>query len=187
MQRRMSRALRLALAGWTALTLASCGTPDNDGTASAITPGGASLAELRRSEPDAGRLLSGGEDAFKRQISDARGTGVVVNQWASWCGPCRAEFPFLQRLAQRYRGKVTFLGVNARDSSDDARGFLARYPTPFPHIEDPDAKVARLFGGGRGFPTTAFYDSTGKLSFTHQGAYATQAALDADIRRYALK
>ena len=183
----MGRTPRFVLAGLLALTLAACGTSERQSSPSAITADGASLAELRRVDPDANRLLARGKDEFRRRVAAARGTPIVVNQWASWCRPCRAEFPFFQRLATRYRGKITFLGVNARDSSDAARRFLANYPTPFPHIEDPKADVARLFRGGRAWPTTAFYDAAGKLTFTHQGAYAKQADLDDDIRRWALR
>ena len=110
----------------------------------------------------------------------------MVNQWASWCGPCRYEFPLFQRLAERYRGRVTFLGVDAKDNDDDARRFLARYPTPYGHLKDPDAKIARVFRGGRSWPTTAFYDSRGQLKYSHQGAYRDESQLDAYIRRYAL-
>ena len=81
---------------------------------------------------------------------------------------------------------MAFLGVDSQDARDDARRFLEELPVPFPHYFDPDARIARLFGGGRAWPTTAFYDATGKLSRTHLGAYATQAKLDEDIRRYAL-
>ena len=187
MQRRMCLGFRAALAGLIVLALVGCGSSAQQANPSAIGADQASLAELRLADPDASRLVAGGEDEFKRRLAKARPMAVVVNQWASWCGPCRAEFPFLQRLAQRYRGKVAFLGVNSRDSTDVARRFLAEYPTPFAHVEDPDSDVARLFRGGRAWPTTAFYDATGKLTFTHQGAYATQALLDADIRRYALR
>lgn len=56
----------------------------------------------------------------------------------------------------------------------------------FPHFADPGGGVARVFRGGRVFPTTAFYSVDGKLAFTHAGSYPTEAKLDADIRRYAL-
>lgn len=183
----MKPSIRALLAGLTAILISACSTPEQQPNPSAIKSGGASLSELRRADPDANRLLSGGENEFRRRLANARGMAVVVNQWASWCGPCRHEFPFFQRLATRYRGKVVFLGVNARDSSAAARRFLARYPTPYPHIEDPKATVARLFRGGRAWPTTAFYDATGRLRFTQQGSYPNQVALDDSIRRWALR
>lgn len=108
-----------------------------------------------------------------------------MNPWASWCGPCRVEFPFLQAQALKRRGKVLFLGVNSRDSTDEARKFLSCSPTSFAHVADPDAKVAREFRGGRAWPTTAFYDGAGRLNYTMQGSYRSERALAADIDRYA--
>ena len=131
-------------------------------------------------------LRDGGVAAFERELARLRGRPVVVNQWASWCGPCRLEFPFFQQLSERYRGRVAFLGVNSQDSRVEARDFLARYPTPFPHFSDPDTRVARVFRGGRAWPTTAFYTADGKLNYTHQGQYPTADDLDRDIRRYAI-
>jgi thiol-disulfide isomerase/thioredoxin len=107
---------------------------------------------------------------------------VVVNQWASWCGPCRFEFPFFQHLARRYRGRVAFLGVNSNDSVDSARRFLRQFPTPYPSFEDGDSSVARVFKGGRAWPTTVFYDARGKLVEVHPGAYASERKLEEDIR-----
>jgi thiol-disulfide isomerase/thioredoxin len=119
-------------------------------------------------------------------LAELRGYPVVVNQWASWCGPCRAELPFFERQARKHRGRVAFLGVDSQDSRAEAAQFLKELPVPFPHYFDEDASVARVFGGGRAWPTTAFYTAEGKLSFIHQGAYATEAKLEEDLRRYAL-
>jgi thiol-disulfide isomerase/thioredoxin len=141
------------------------------------------LAALRG---QANQLLDGGTVAFKQRLVELRGAPVVVNQWASWCGPCRYEFPFFQHLAKRYRGRVAFLGVDSQDAREDARRFLREFPVPFPHYFDPDGRIARVFGGARAWPSTGFYDATGRLTRTHLGAYATEAKLDEDIRRYAL-
>jgi cytochrome c biogenesis protein CcmG/thiol:disulfide interchange protein DsbE len=147
----------------------------------------ASLApELQALRAQANRLLDGGPEAFERRLRELRGHPVVVNQWASWCGPCRFEFPFFQRLARRYEGRVAFLGVDSQDARADAEEFLRELPVPFPSYYDKDASIARLFGGGRAWPTTAFYDASGKLTRTHLGAYASEAKLDEDVRRYAL-
>lgn len=133
-----------------------------------------------------GQLRSGGRDAFEAELARLRGRPVVVNQWASWCGPCRTEFPYFQRLAEKYGKRVAFVGVSSRDSAAGARDFLREFPTPFPHFADPDAEIARTFRGGRAWPTTAFYTADGKLNYTHQGSYATQADLESDIERYAV-
>jgi thiol-disulfide isomerase/thioredoxin len=110
---------------------------------------------------------------------------VVVNKWASWCGPCRAEFPFFQRLSVELGRRVAFVGVDAQDNDGDARAFLRRYPVSYPSYADPDQHVAAVFGATLGFPTTAFYEASGKLSYVHQGGYASEAKLREDIGRYA--
>jgi thiol-disulfide isomerase/thioredoxin len=170
-----------ALAGL-AVALGACGSTTPKVSPAATGP--AALAELQQ---QAGRLLGGGASAFRRQLAALRGHPVVVNQWASWCGPCRYEFPFFQRLARGYAGRVAFLGVDAQDNRADAQAFLRQRPVPYPSFFDPGADIARVFRGGLAWPTTAFYDARGKLRFTHAGAYATEAKLDEDVRRYALR
>jgi cytochrome c biogenesis protein CcmG, thiol:disulfide interchange protein DsbE len=175
--------LRVLATGVAAVVLAACGGGASVGEPAAAPTDGDALAALRR---QANQLLPGGPDAFRARLAALRGHPVVVNQWASWCGPCQYEFPFFADLAERYDGRVAFLGVNSNDSASAARRFLARHSVPFPHFEDVDGSVARVFRGGRAFPTTAFYDAGGRLVMTHAGAYASAAKLDADIRRYAL-
>ena len=131
-------------------------------------------------------LLDGGPEAFEARLQELRGKPVVVNQWASWCTPCRREFPFFRDQASKLRGEVAFLGVNSMDNRADAGEFLADNPTGFPHFYDADAEIARVFRGGRAWPTTAFYTATGERAFTHQGAYREEADLARDIRKWAL-
>jgi thiol-disulfide isomerase/thioredoxin len=165
-----------------ALCLAACGSsaPPSEGT------GPASADALPQLKADANRIFDGGVDAFRRRLGALRGHPVVVNQWASWCGPCRFEFPFFQKLAERYDGRVAFLGVDSQDERKSAAKFLREYPVPYPHYYDPDAKVARVFRGGQSWPTTAFYDASGKLAFTHIGGYASLDKLEQEIREHAL-
>ena len=143
--------------------------------------------ELAKLRAQGNALLDGGPSAFRAELAALRGAPVVVNQWASWCGPCRFEFPFFQGLSNRYAGRVGFLGVDSQDSRSAAAAFLNRFPVPYPHFYDKDASVARVFRGGRAWPTTAFYNADGDLAFTHVGAYDSAAKLDEDIRRYALR
>lgn len=133
-----------------------------------------------------GAIRGGGKAVFQQHLRDLRGSPVVVNQWASWCTPCRQEFPYFRDQARALDGKVAFVGVNSMDSSDDAAAFLQESPLPFPQFADPDADIARTFRGGRAWPTTAYYDARGELVFTHQGAYRSEEDLAADIQRYAV-
>ena len=171
-----------------ALAVAGCGSGEPPPSAGLAKPTGKPLKvpELRRLEAESNQILDGGTDAFERRLADLRGHPIVVNQWASWCPSCRFEFPYFQRLAAKYRGRVAFLGVDSQDNRDDAKKFLKEYPTPFPHYFDPDVEIARVFGGGRGWPTTAFYNAAGELTQTHIGAFAEQTDLEESIRRYAL-
>jgi len=144
-------------------------------------------APLSKLHAQAGQLLAGGPDAYKARIADLRGYPIVVNKWASWCGPCRAEFPDFQRSSVKYGKRVAFMGVDGNDNRDDARRFLAQYPVTYPSYEDPSNTVAQVFNGVAAFPTTVFYDRTGKLSYIHQGQYLSGAKLEQDIERYALR
>jgi cytochrome c biogenesis protein CcmG, thiol:disulfide interchange protein DsbE len=130
-------------------------------------------------------FLPGGVDAFQKKLKSERGTPVVVNKWASWCGPCRLEFPIFRKQAEKLRGKVAFIGVNSNDNRGNAEDFLREEPVPFKHFEDPKLEIAAKFNAVQAFPSTAFYDSRGELSFVHQGPYTTERQLAKDIDRYA--
>jgi cytochrome c biogenesis protein CcmG, thiol:disulfide interchange protein DsbE len=132
------------------------------------------------------RLIGGGPAAFESQLDALRGYPVVVNVWASWCEPCRQEFPYLQRLSARYGKQVAFLGVDAGDSSAAARTFLGELPLPYPSYSDPDRDIMQTLGTTRGLPDTAYYDASGKRVFVKLGQYGSEDDFAADIRRYAL-
>ncbi len=109
---------------------------------------------------------------------------MVVNVWASWCGPCRVEAPLLQRAAQRYRGDVVFLGVDSKDQVRPAREFLDRYGITYPNVVDERGEIRRALAM-RGFPTTYIFDRQGRLSAKVFGGISEQtlAARIADVRR----
>ena len=135
--------------------------------------------------PPSASFLPGGRDAFEARIEKERGKPVVVNKWASWCGPCRLEFPFFREQAEKRKGEVLFIGVNSNDNRGDAEEFLKEEPVPYKHFEDPRLEIAAVFNAVQAFPSTAFYDSKGELAFVHQGGYASEDALAEDIDRYA--
>ena len=142
--------------------------------------------ELRALRDEANQLLDGGVEAFSQRLASLEGTPVVVNKWASWCGPCRFEFPFFQAQADERGSDVAFLGIDSNDSEEAAATFLEELPLPYPSYLDPDQELADEFlDNAREFPATAFYDSSGELAYVHLGGYADEASLAADIDKYA--
>jgi len=169
------------------VALSACGSSD-ESAASAPNYD----AALRNAPPalaslydEGNELLDGGVPAFEARLDDLRGHPVVVNKWASWCGPCRAEFPWFQSLSAEHGDEVAFVGVNSNDGSDTAADFLADFPLPYPSYVDPKLEIAATFDAPTEFPATAFYDSNGELEFVRRGAYGDEAELEADIERYA--
>jgi len=110
---------------------------------------------------------------FEGVLAGFHGRPVVVNVWASWCGPCRVEAPLLDRAATEYGDDVVFLGVASRDDRDGAARFLRRYDIDYPNLFDGDGSIRR-FLGLRGFPTTYVFDRTGALVATEVGGVTEQ-------------
>ncbi len=187
----MTRIARLASIPATALialALAACGGSDG-GVGSkppdyerALAGAPKPLAALYR---QADQLLPGGAPAFQRRLTELRGHPVVVNKWASWCGPCREEFPFFQHLSAKLGKRIAFVGVDSNDSAAAARTFLNEFPVPYPSYSDPDEEIAQLMKATIGFPGTTFYDRRGNLVYVKQGQYPSESDLAADIQRYA--
>ncbi|MDX6624592.1 MAG: cytochrome c biosis protein CcmG, thiol:disulfide interchange protein DsbE [Solirubrobacterales bacterium] len=144
----------------------------------------APLAALHEQENE---LLAGGVDAYEERIAALRGFPIVANVWGSWCGPCRTEFPALQEVAARYGKRVAFLGVDYQDDPELAANFLAEAPVPYPSYIDDDEKIAESIDAGGGLPNTAYYDREGNLCFLKIGQYTDAEALEADVRRFALR
>ncbi len=110
----------------------------------------------------------------------ARGRPVVVNLWASWCGPCRAEMPMLAAAQQREAG-IGFLFVNQGESAATVRAYLSREGLPLREVLlDAGARLGPAVGS-RGLPTTLFYDAEGRLVDAHFGIL-NAAALASRIR-----
>jgi len=151
--------------------------------AAALAGSPAPLAALHR---QANQLLPGGTDAFERRIAGLHGYPVVVNVWASWCGPCRYEFPTLQKLAAKYGTRVAFLGVSSEDSKSESAEFLEEDPVPYPSYYDLDGDIKESIGG-RGFPDLAFYNRNGELVYFRPGPFAKQSELGEAVQRCALQ
>jgi thiol-disulfide isomerase/thioredoxin len=161
------------------------------------TPDKLTLAEMQRSLHGApaplaavyrkgNTVVGGSTKAFQQQVDALKGHPVVINKWASWCGPCRTEFPIFQHAATKYGKQVAFLGVNANDHDTAARTFLKSEALPYPSFSDRNLAISGKLGIVPIFPTTVFLDRNGKRQYIHQGYYTSTDALGRDIQRYAL-
>ncbi|HEX3511174.1 MAG TPA: TlpA disulfide reductase family protein [Solirubrobacteraceae bacterium] len=134
----------------------------------------------------AGVLLKGGLRALRARLAALHGKPVVVNKWASWCAPCRAEFGAFQRVSLALGRSVAFIGIDSGDTSAaDARRFLAGFPVPYPSYYDQSGQAGVAITDSTFTPVTVFFDRAG-AQYIHQGPYPTAAKLEADVRRYAL-
>ena len=116
-------------------------------------------------------------------LASLRGRAVVLNFWASWCGPCKDETPLLQAASERWRGKgVAFVGVDVKDFRGDARDFMARYGVTYPNVYDGKGSTVGRYGV-TGFPETYFVDAEGRVRYRIAGPVEDAADLDAGIQR----
>ena len=141
-------------------------------------------APLAKLHEQSSTILEGGKPAFEQRLTELEGHPVVINKWASWCRPCRAEFPVFQQVATARGKELAFLGVNAADKRPAAETFLADRPLPYPSYEDTDEQIARSLKAAKYFPMTIFVDADGKTAFIKAGEYTSRAELEADIDRY---
>jgi cytochrome c biogenesis protein CcmG, thiol:disulfide interchange protein DsbE len=100
--------------------------------------------------------------SFKLSDALAQGKPVVVNFWASWCGPCADEAPLLQAAAQRRGNEFTFVGVNVEDVDADAQAFMRKYGISYPNGSGNAGPISIKYGM-RGVPETYFIAPDGKL------------------------
>ena len=121
--------------------------------------------------------------AYDKMLARERGTPVLVNIWASWCGPCRQEAPFLAAASRTYGDRVRFVGVDILDARDSARAFMREFEWTYPSVYDPNAAI-RDGLGILGQPATLFYDADGTLVKRWSGPL-TEEALTANLERIA--
>ena len=191
--RRPRRASLAAVGAVAAVALGACGNDNATVDADSPAPKRPSEAALKNLPPalaknvrDADTIIGEGSDPFQERLAELKGHPVVVNQWASWCEPCRFEIPFFHSMTAKYRKQVAFVGIDMQDERDAAEDFMAELPSGFPSIFDPDASLTASLGGGRASPTTFFFDRSGRQVYAKVGAYASPDQLEADIRRFAL-
>jgi cytochrome c biogenesis protein CcmG/thiol:disulfide interchange protein DsbE len=121
------------------------------------------------------------ETRGRASLASLRGRVVVLNFWASWCGPCKREAPVLEAAWRRYRGRgVVVLGVDSQDFAADARRFARRFGVDYPIVHDGPGGVAGRYGVA-GFPETWFVDRRGRLVAEHVVGPLTAERLQEDL------
>jgi peroxiredoxin len=102
-------------------------------------------------------------------LSGLKGQVVLINFWATWCGPCRREMPLLDQLYQRYKGLgFAMLGVNVEEDSTLADRFLKDTPVSFPVLLDRQNAVSKLYDV-TAMPSTVLVDREGRVRYVHYG------------------
>jgi thiol-disulfide isomerase/thioredoxin len=150
--------------------LSACGrAAAADGPDQGFVAGDGSLVVLPQSSraiaPD---LLGTTLDGTTFRLRDHRGEVVVMNIWASWCAPCRAEAPVLAKAAGDLASRgVTFVGLDTRDSDTSARGYADTFDIPYPNVIDADGRLQLLFAGSlppQAIPSTLVIDRQGRVA-----------------------
>jgi peroxiredoxin len=126
-------------------------------------------------------------DGGTLRLSELRGQVVMINFWATWCGPCRQEMPLLEQLHAKYEPLgFTLLGVNVEPDSAPAEQWLKRVPVTFPILFDRENKVSALYGV-EAMPSTVLIDREGKVRHVHRGYKAGDESVYADLVRGLVK
>lgn len=112
-------------------------------------------------------------------LRELRGVPVVLNFWASWCVPCKAEAPRFVASASTYAGKVAFLGIDVQDFETDARRFLTRYETNYVSVRDGDDSTSSAYGV-TGIPETYYLNARGRV-VAHSVGEVSAEELEANL------
>jgi thiol-disulfide isomerase/thioredoxin len=151
------------------------GFVSGDGSVTILDP------EQRQTAPNAAGLDLNGDSL---ELSDFVGQVVVLNVWASWCAPCRAEAGALEEVALQFDGKgVQFIGLNTRDSQAAAQAFIRNYGVTYPSMVDTDGRIQLLFNDSlppQAIPSTIVIDQQGRVAARALGT-VTAATLRAMI------
>lgn len=139
------------MAAMVALTLAACG-----GAVASEAPGDA--------RPDLPAVTAAEFEAHLAGVERP----ALVNVWASWCLPCRAEAPLLDAAFKEHGDRIEFIGVAIQDTQADAKAFLTEFGLDFDHFFDRTRQVPSFYGGV-GVPITFFFGPNGELLATHNG------------------
>ena len=144
-----------------ALTIVSCSPPCPD---------------MGQNAPDFTLQTTDGENV---NLSDFQGKTVILNFWATWCGPCQLETPFFQAIHNEHADKgVVILAVDIKESASKVRNFANSKAITFPILLDTEAKVARQYCIPNVLPYTLFINSEGIIKARKAGAFQSKAEIE---------
>jgi len=150
----------------------------------ALSPGAGAAPSSPTPAPD---FTLPARDGGEVQLSDLKGQVVMINFWATWCGPCRQEMPLLEQLQIKYEPLgFTLLGVNVEPDSAAAAAWLKGVPVTFPILYDTRNTVAESFGV-QGMPSSVFVDREGRVRYVHRGYKPGDETQYADLIRSLVK
>ncbi len=169
---RRTRAAALALAAVSALALAGCGTTTGtaDGSTRFVAGDGSTVLLSPDQRTAAPKVAGTTLDGAPLDLASMRGKVVVVNFWASWCGPCREEAGALQKVYDETHAKgVDFVGIvsGGKDSLENAKAFTRRFDITYPSMFDQDNSLVLAFAGQlppSAIPTTLVLDREGRVA-----------------------
>lgn len=182
---------RLALVLVTIVALAACGTGTTAGPTTPAADGAGTPTTATPGEPDCGLAPVGDtpsvaatapagdvlptvtlarlDDCTPVSTADWVGEPLVLNFWASWCGPCRAEMPDLAAVAELVEGRVRFIGITHEDAPTNSREFLREVPVPYDNFIDANGHDLFRDLQARATPTTLLVDVDGTVVMRHAG------------------
>ncbi len=132
-------------------------------------------AMVGQKAPEFDLPVLGEKDGKKVSLASLAGKPVILDFWASWCGPCKAQSPILSKFAERNADRVNVLGINTNDDPDDAVQYSRSHPVAYPIVLDgttATTNAARRFGV-TGFPTLVFLDAEGNVKAVRVGVSDT--------------
>ena len=171
----MRRLPVLALALISALTIGLVGCSADPETDTGFVSGDGSVTVLNPEAREMAPVIQGQDlDGQGISTADYPGEILVLNVWASWCAPCRAEASDLEEVAKEFQGKgVQLIGLNTRDSNASAKNFVNKYGVSFPSIVDTDGRLQLLFRETlppQAIPSTIVIDQQGRVAARALGA-----------------
>ena len=139
------------------------------------TPGEVENGEYLR------EVTMNGLNAKSKKLSDFKGKPLIINVWASWCGPCRAEIGSLERLAQRYNGKdFNLIGISTDDYRSKAMAFIKQSEITFENFIDSKLFLENMLGANT-IPLTIFVDANGRVLEKVRGSYNWDSPVAIDV------